>query len=220
MNLPRLLRSLHINPHFLKTTTEPGYSNERGDGSVMVPPDLRDAIASKIVSIATSKRLTEEGARGLFEDRVRRIIGPVYQGAIEPSCFKPFTRHSSRLLVENDYQALEALLGDCDSAEVQDSGVHIDAIPLHGCFCEGRLIAVAKEIDMSPYAKNVGVFVHPAFRGQGYGKAAVSAMVEAIFAQGKVVSFQTLANNLPSVGIARDLGCRDYARHLAVRLRN
>ena len=187
---------------------------------VTVPSDLRDEIASKIVSISESRRLTEEGARELFKDRVLRIIGPVYQGALEPSHFKPFLRHSSRLLLENDRHALEELLGACDSADVDYSGVDIHSIPLHCCYSEGRLVAVAKEIDISPYAMNPGVLVHPAFRGQGYGKAAVSATVESIFAQGRVVSYQTLANNVPSVGIAQDLGCKDYARHLAVRLRN
>ena len=186
---------------------------------VTVPPPLRDEIVSKIATIPDSCRLTKDCARELFGDRMLHVIGPVYQGALEPDYFKPFTRHATRLLTSNDRGLLETLLSECDPADVEDSGVRMNSMPLHGCFVNCQLVSVAKEIDISPYAMQVGILSHPSFRGQGYGKAAVSAAVTAIFAQGKVVCYQTLSANATSVALATALGHRDYARHLAVRLR-
>lgn len=187
---------------------------------VTVPASLRDEVTAKIVSVPVHQRLTEQGAKELFGERVRRIIGPAYQGAVEPDHFKPFTRQEARCLTSYDHNALEVLLAECSPADVEDSGVRLDSSSLHGCFHGGRLVSVAKETEISPYAMTPGILTHPAFRGQGYGKVAVSAAVAAIFAQEKIACYQTLVANSPSVKIAQAIGCRDYARHLAVRLRS
>jgi predicted GNAT family acetyltransferase len=64
----------------------------------------------------------------------------------------------------------------------------------------------------------VGILTHPEYRGQGYGKAVVSAMTEYGIGSGGVLAYRTLSSNNPSVGIARSLGYQEYATTLAVRL--
>jgi len=69
------------------------------------------------------------------------------------------------------------------------------------------------------HAHPTGAPPHPAHRGRGYGRAVVSASMQHALDRGDLVVYQTLVANLPAVAIARALGCHDYARHLAVRLR-
>ena len=54
---------------------------------------------------------------------------------------------------------------------------------------------------------------------QSPGKAVVSASVQYALDRGRLILYQTLVANTPAVGIALALGMREYARHLAVRLR-
>jgi predicted GNAT family acetyltransferase len=60
---------------------------------------------------------------------------------------------------------------------------------------------------------------HPAFRGNGYGRAVVSAMTRAALDEGAIPHYQTLASNTASRAIARSLGFTEYAQTLAVRLK-
>jgi RimJ/RimL family protein N-acetyltransferase len=65
---------------------------------------------------------------------------------------------------------------------------------------------------------HIGIITHPDVRGQGYGRAVVSAISAYGLAADLVPRYQTLAANTPSVAIARALGFTHYATTLAVRL--
>ena len=76
-------------------------------------------------------------------------------------------------------------------------------------------------VDCSPRAfgaSHIGVVTHPAYRGRGYGRAAVSAATARGLEAGFIVLYQTLLANAPSVALATELGYQPYATHLAVQL--
>ena len=64
-----------------------------------------------------------------------------------------------------------------------------------------------------------GIVTDPRLRGRGHGTTATSALLEWAFGQSWLVLYQTLRANHPAVRIARSLGFREYASHLAVQLR-
>jgi len=185
---------------------------------VTVPPALVEEVRGKIAEIAPDLLPTDDGIRHLFGGSVGRIIGPTFQGGAEAVDFRPFSGPPARRLGPSDGSDVERLLAECDPEQADHSGVTADDARLYGCFVGGELAAVAKDTLLSPFAVSPGVLTHPRFRGQGCGRAAVSAVMEAAFAAGHVVVYQTLVANEPSVTLARALGIRNYARHTAVRL--
>jgi predicted GNAT family acetyltransferase len=103
--------------------------------------------------------------------------------------------------------------------EWEHSAITVDDADLFGCRVGDEIVAIAKYSMKSPDAAWLGVVTHPGFRGKGYGKAVVSAAMSDAFDLGHFVLYQTLLSNAPSVGLARSLGIREYAQHVAVRLK-
>jgi predicted GNAT family acetyltransferase len=89
-----------------------------------------------------------------------------------------------------------------------------------GAYLDGeRVTAMAGYRPWSDRAGDPCVLTHPKFRGRGCGTAVVSAVVAAALEEGKLLLYQTLEANRGAVKIAVRLGYRQYARHVAVRLK-
>jgi predicted GNAT family acetyltransferase len=89
-----------------------------------------------------------------------------------------------------------------------------------GYFQGSLLLAVAGYRPWSDVAGDPCILTHPDFYGRGFGTAVTSAVVHRALAQGKLLLYQTLEANAGAVRIAHRLGYEQYARHVAVRLRN
>lgn len=185
---------------------------------ITVPPALVEEVRGKVAEVEPHLLPTDEGIRHLFGTSVEPVIGPTFQGGAEPSDFRPFPAHPVRRLDVPDRSALERLLAACDLEQADHSGVTADEAALYGCHVGNELAAVAKGTLLSPFAVTPGVITHPRFRGRGCGRAAVSAVMQTAFKTGRVIVYQTLVANKPSVALALALGMHDYARHTAVRL--
>jgi len=162
-------------------------------------------------------------ARGtLFGGLAERVIGPAYQGHVEPEWFRPETRPGTRRLAPGDAEALLHLARDCDPEEWEHSGIEADLSrapgPVFGAFA-GERLAAAAEYRLEDGAGRVGVVTHPAYRRQGWGRAAVSLATEHGLRAGHLMLYQTLEANAASVALASALGYRRYASHIAVRFR-
>lgn len=146
-----------------------------------------------------------------------RVIGPAYQGCLLPDAFRPVHDGNVRALTPSDERDVGDLRSSCGSEEWEHSALSA-AETRFGYFCANRLVAVAGLDQWSAEAGGPGVLSHPEYRGRGYGTAVVSAVVERALAAGKLLLYQTLLEYVAAVGIARRLGFREYARHIAVRL--
>jgi predicted GNAT family acetyltransferase len=89
-----------------------------------------------------------------------------------------------------------------------------------GYFQGSILLAVAGYRAWTDVAGDPCILTHTDFHGRGYGTAVASAVVQRALNEGKLLLYQTLEANLGAVHIARKLGYEQYARHVAVRLRN
>jgi GNAT superfamily N-acetyltransferase len=163
--------------------------------------------------------LTEVAPRILFGDAVERLIGPAFQGTLVPEQFRPALSPHVRRLLPEDRPGLLALRAACDPDEWSDIDFDPDEPEVFGYFARETLVAAARNMLWAPDAANHGVVTHPAWRGRGCGRAVVSASIQHALDRGRLILYQTLLANTPAVALARSLGVREYARHLAVRLR-
>ena len=190
----------------------------RGSSFVIsVPPDLVEEIEGE-VQRQSPGTLTGQDFVALLGGRVDKVIGPAYQGYVEEADFRPVAS-SARLLSSEDDNALRELAAVCDAQEWEHSAIQIGQHPNFGIFAGSCLVAVSNYRMEAVAAAMPGVITHPGYRGQGYGKAVLSAATEHGLSQGFLMLYQTLVLNQPAVAAAASLGYKQYATHLAVRLR-
>ena len=160
--------------------------------------------------------LRDADLREAFELPIHHTVGPAYQGYAEKEDFLPQTSDCIRKLRDEERKVLLSLKNACEPIAWEHSGIDAADSGLFGCFVGGDLAAVAHYSLWADDAASIGVLSHPAHRSRGYGKAVVSAAMADAFEQGHLVIYQTLSANHPSVRLATALGCRDYARTMAV----
>lgn len=146
-----------------------------------------------------------------------RAIGPAFQGSLEPSRFNPILNSFVRPVRDLDSAAAAKFRTACGAEwNLPDEATQWP----HAYFDEGSISAWAAYRDWSAEAGDPCVITRPDARSRGRGAAVTSAVVAAALASGKLLLYQTLESNEPSVRIALALGYERYANHLAVRLKN
>lgn len=179
---------------------------------ISVPPGLVDELHQKAIGIPIESIQSPDSTHALFGDRIRRTVGPAYQGYAEAEDFRPCTSHDVRSLSDSDRPLLQRLADACGPVEWQNSGINVDDENLFGCFGDGKIVAASGIIPWANYAANIGVITHPDYRRRGYGKAVASRAMQHILDQGDLVLYQTLVENVAAVRIAESLGCKAYAQ--------
>jgi ribosomal protein S18 acetylase RimI-like enzyme len=186
---------------------------------ISVPPDLVAATEGRAAALPIEALQGEEGARALFGDAVERVIGPAFQGTLAPEAFRPVASPYVRRLTPGDRSAIEQLRAACDPVEWEHSNLTPERPEAFGYFDGALLVAASHNVPRAPDAADHGVITHPGYRGRGCGKAVVSASVQYALERDRLILYQTLVANTAAVGIALAIGMREYARHVAVRLR-
>ena len=208
-----------VTPHVRQWKDNFAFVFVRGNACVISVSKRRvEAVRQRAGSIGPGEFLTPGGVSGLFEEPVDRTVGTAFQGYAEADDFRPVHSDHVRRLGPGDDDRLRALAEACDSRQWEHSGTGFSKPDHFGLFADNEIVAVANYAMWAPYAASIGIITHPAGRGRGCGKAAVSAAMKDAFEQGHLVVYQTLLANTPSVRLARALGCREYARTLAVHL--
>jgi GNAT superfamily N-acetyltransferase len=154
----------------------------------------------------------------LLGDNFERLIGPAFQGCLEPSAFRQVSAKEVRPLTQEDSAALNRLRAECSTEDVQNSGID-KSIEHMGYFQGAKLLAVAGYRQWTEDAGDPCILTHPESHGRGFGTAVTSAVVHRALNEGKLLLYQTLEANVAAVRIARKLGYEQYARHVAVRLK-
>ena len=192
----------------------------RRDHTVVSAPAGWISLLRHRVGESDGERLLDESflAELLGED-FDRLIGPAFQGCLEPDNFRPVSAKEVRGLNPEDSDAFRQLRDQCPPAAVDDSGI-AKAMEHVGYFQGSALLAVAGYRPWSDVAGDPCILTDSDFHGRGYGTAVASAVVERALNKGKLLLYQTLEGNIGAVRIARRLGYEQYGRHVAVRLRN
>lgn len=144
-----------------------------------------------------------------------RVIGPAFIGyaAAVPEPPVPV-----RALAGEEAPLIEALENACDPTEWEHGGSGARDV-CSAVMADGEIAALAGYEIWGGRIAHISIVTHPAFRGRGYGRSAVSHLARRALADGLVPQYRTLEANLPSIRIAESLGFRSYATSLAVRLK-
>jgi len=185
---------------------------------VSVPPDSVEGVQAAVRAYTVDRLFSEAGVRALLGPRIDRIIGPAYQGYVEGPQFRSAPEPWVRVLSRADQAALRQLADACGVDAWEHAGIALDEPHVFGCFMDDRVVAAARYRPAWEETAHIGVVTHPAYRGQGHGRAVVSAATAQGLAAGFIVLYQTLLANVPSVALATGLGYQPYATQLAVRL--
>lgn len=186
---------------------------------ISVPPEWVERTATRADALPLEEMQSDAAIRALFGEASDRVIGPAFQGRLEPGRFRPAPSPHVRELTAADRPAFGAFLAGCDPLQWEHSNLSLDDSEVFGYFEGAALVAACKNMLRAPDAADHGVLTHPAYRGRGHGKAVVSASIQYALDRNRLILYQTLVANTPAVGIARALGLEEYARHVAVRLR-
>ena len=146
-----------------------------------------------------------------------RVIGPAFQGCLEPGKFRPRPNGSVRALEDRDAPAVEEFRTACGEDWNMPDNAELFR---HAYFEGGTITALAGYRAWSDKAGDACVITRPTARGRGRGTAVTSAVVAEALSHGKLLLYQTLESNEPAVRIALSLGYERYANHLAVRLKH
>ena len=197
------------------------WSFQRDQRVVVSAPAAWFTRLEDLVGGSDARRLLEpEWWRSVLGDVVERVIGPAYQGGLEPAHFTPQTDAAVELLSEGAAKAALNELEVAVGAEAWDSSALGEVkSPIAVRRDAGRVVALCGYRPRGDDAGDPCVLVHPEFYGRGYGTAVVSAVVASALRDDKLLLYQTLESNLGAVAIAKRLGYRQYARYLAIRLR-
>ena len=158
-----------------------------------------------------------EGARALVEPvaAVDDVFGPQFVGYCDETIFNPVDREVRQI----EPRRLDWLRDACPVEEWNRSGLSVDAdVPTFAVLRADRPIAAVQYGVVDGVAKPA-VASHPAHRGEGHAKAAVSAATAHALGRRHLVEYRTVERWTASVALAEGLGFERVARSLLVELK-
>jgi GNAT superfamily N-acetyltransferase len=194
------------------------FKQQGGRVVVSAPPRWVERLRALLAGAPLARLIEPAYWQGLLGDDCTRTVGPAYQGCLEPLDFRPVADGAVSLVEGDGSASLEEFRQAVDPEAWADGGLE-KARDFAVRRERGQVVAMCGYRAWSDEAGDPCVLVHPQFCGKGYGSAVVSAVVARALAAGKTLLYQTLEANLGAVGIASKLGLRQYASHVAVRLK-
>lgn len=183
--------------------------------AIAVPPGLRAEVRRVAGARPADHLLAGADFKAVWGDGVARVGGmKVYM--MDWAGFRPFApdpRYTVRALTPADRAAFEAFHARCSPDDRAESDISLDQIAPYGVFDGDRIVAGASTYLWAGLV-DVGVLTDPDARGQGLGKAVVSAVCEHFRRLGDeaaIVCYRHDVINLESQGIAVSLGFAEYA---------
>lgn len=134
---------------------------------------------------------------------------------LDPKDFEPFTLGEDfaarRLWADNDSSHLLSLYEASTEEELDKADIYVDEPDpvIYGIFVESQLVAYASHRYWDDVIADIGVLVHPRFRGQGLGKAVVSGLCEWCIENEVVPMYRVFSDHRHSVRISQSLGFKE-----------
>lgn len=114
-----------------------------------------------------------------------------------------------RKLSLDDTPALDLMKSACSEDDIDEGEVNTDDELVFGIFDGDKLVACASMYDWHGFA-DIGVLVHPDYRGRKLGKAAVSTVCDQLLTSERLISYRYDILNTHSKRIAHSLGFTHY----------
>jgi GNAT superfamily N-acetyltransferase len=184
-----------------------------------VPPEWLDRTNAAVGAREPASLFNVEALTAIFGAAVDVPVGPATISYADETDFAPTDSMGARLLDQTDAEALIRLRDACDPIE-WDHGGHTHPVqhPTFAVFVDGEIVSAASYDYQGEWIRHVGFITHPAHRGRGYGRAAASAITTYGLAEGGVMQWQTLNENVPSFHVGQALGYKLWVETIAIRL--
>lgn len=133
-----------------------------------------------------------------------------YDMVVDETGFKPFETLGVRRLVEKDVDAFVELRKTQGRAMSRDDAYEmVRSGRFYGIFDNDKLVGVAGTRVRLPEVWIIGhVFVHPDYRGRGFGKAVTSAVTKDAVSSGATAYLQVEVDNHAAINVYERLGYR------------
>jgi RimJ/RimL family protein N-acetyltransferase len=131
---------------------------------------------------------------------------------LDPQDFKCFPAPENfitrRLHAEQDKPQLHDLYAACTEEELDLADIHVEEPDpvMYGMFAGEHLVAYAGHRYWDDVIADMGVLIHPDYRGQGLGKAIVSALCEWCLQNDVIPMYRVFSYNVHSCRLAESLG--------------
>jgi hypothetical protein len=157
-----------------------------------------------------------EVAARLFAPYLEQIIGPAYHGSLESGDFTPMDVSDGR---EISFDEVAVLNDGLDPTGWDWSGCGEVKEHYFGIFQNGNLAAASNHSIKDKAVAFPGIFTHPNYRGLGLAKLALTLAFQHSLKAGLQMDYQTLCSNVASIKAAESLGVKEFAQHVAIRLK-
>ena len=116
-----------------------------------------------------------------------------------------------RLDAENDNPQLLRLYEACTEEDLDEAAINVDEPDpvIYGMFAGEQLVAYASHRYWEDVIADMGVLIHPGYRGRGLGKAVVSALCEWCLQNDVIPMYRVFSYNAHSCRIAQALGFKE-----------
>lgn len=203
---PELLmtRSLHVIRESKVVATDHVVTYRTGETALLLlPTSLDKQVEAQIVALLPSRIDNGDLPQELpLRRRWRDLI--YYQDTITPPRLDGDKILPITCAEEGHLQQLQ---NACSERDNQLGQISIDDPLIVGYFVQGELAGAASLLYEDAEAiADIGVLVHPAYRGQGIAQAIVQHLSNLGVAQGRTIQYTTMANNFGSVRTAEKSG--------------
>ena len=188
---------------------------------ISVPPQMEKEISNRIVALEPDldNMFSQEFINHLFGNTIQKVIGPTYQGFFDQLEFMfPISNKVVKLSYAEHYELIHSLSRSGDVEGWSYSGVNKINDGIFGSFVDDSIVSIGCYKMIKGEVGFVGVYTHPGYRGKGFSQNILKKMVLELSERGKLIRYQTLMSNKPSIRIATKIGFRAYASHIAIRL--
>jgi len=205
----------HIVPHAALGGWNGVWAFRRGETWVVsAPPHLVPRLRQEPLA---PRRLADRASlRDWLDAPGATVIGPAWWGWLDAAELRPAPAVAVEPLRGTD-EPVRRFRASIRDEDWDGSGIDLETMDLFGAIEAGELGALAACRLRGAGAADPCLFTHPARRGRGLATAAGHAACRHSLAGGRLVFYQTLVSNEAAVAVARRIGFRNEATHLAVR---
>ncbi|MDA3838400.1 MAG: GNAT family N-acetyltransferase [Candidatus Delongbacteria bacterium] len=183
---------------------------------VVLPYERASELAALISNITLSSKFKFEDIYSKFEDKIDKIIGPIYQGyKVDDSLYDDA---EGVLIEEIDSKTIDFFNSELNEHDKMILGNF--SKPIFAINEDNKIVSLSHYLFWTDKVISVGILTHPKYRKQGYSKKVLKLAMNHATDNGYDIAYQTLDNNLNSKLLASSLGIKEYATTLKVYLKS
>ena len=188
------------------------------------------SVQSKMVNLITNKIKKIEFQVGnifskpyldyLFGKDIERIIGPIYQGYYDDiETVIQISKEVKEINFKEHQELITRLSKSGDEEGWSNSGINKDNEGMYGYFHKDKIESIGCYNIVRGDVAFIGIYTNPNYRGMGFSYEVLKKMIMDLSARGKLIRYQTLISNEPSIRLASKIGFKEYANNIAIRLK-